>query len=109
MMGSLISSIALVARSTGAVQISFTDENGAVVTPTSDITWTLTDPAGTEYASGTSAATGSVITVVLYGDDLALPDGGDPLRVFTARTTYTSSLGDNLPLTDSIWFTIKDI
>lgn len=104
----LISPISLVKRSTGAVVHTFTDENGAGVTPTSDITWTLTDPAGTVYATGTSPATGSVITVVLSGDDLDLPENIDSIRVFTACTTYSSSLGDNLPIRNSLLFVLKN-
>jgi hypothetical protein len=107
-MGSLISSIAMVKRSTGAVVLSFTDENGAGVTPTSDITWTLTDPAGNVYATGAAPATGSVITVVLSGDDLDLPENKDSIRVFTACTTYSSSLGDNLPIRNSLLFVLKN-
>ncbi len=96
-------------ESTFIVAIAFTDENDSSVVPET-IVWSLTDVSGDiindrENIPVTPAAS---INIVLSGDDLALPDSTDPGRVLSVLATYNSSLGDDLPITESYRFNILD-
>ena len=85
--------------STYVVSVSFTDEDGDPVVPTS-VKWTLTDDEGAivnarEDVVETPAST---IEVALSGDDL--PSPGDQTRslYFTVEVIYDSALGIGLHL-----------
>ena len=96
-------------QSTFAVEISFTDEEGAALIPNSGLTWTLTDKEGTVINARQDVAitSASTVTVVLSGGDLNTDDGN--YRVLTIEGTYNSSLGNNLPLKDQAEFYISDL
>ena len=96
-------------KSTFALELAITDENGDPLTPNT-LTWTLTNLAGNvinERAGIEFATPASTVTVVLTGDDLALPERADPLRVVTLEGTYDSDLGNDLPLKEEVQFTIR--
>lgn len=101
---------AAVEESTFAVTATFTDEDGAPLTPTA-LTWTLTDLHGTVINGRLEQAItpASSVTVVLSGLDLALPDPSDNRRVMLFEGTYNSSLGSNLSLKDQVEFPIVDL
>ena len=100
-------------KSTYIVTITFTDEDGAAVTPDT-IKWTLTDLYNTvinsleDVAIAVPAASNDVL---LKGDDLEiLGSGDDGARVFTVEATYTSlAFGANLPLKGSARFSVDDL
>jgi hypothetical protein len=96
------------------VPYTFKDLTGTDVTPTS-ATWTLTDIAGTiinsrEDVTITIEETATV-NIVLQGDDLALDDREDNLRIILIKGVYddptTSETG--LPYRDEIRFYIDDL
>jgi len=98
-------------KSTFALELAITDENGDPLTPNT-LTWTLTNLAGNvinERAGIEFATPASTVTVVLTGDDLALPERADPLRVVTLEGTYDSDLGNDLPLKEEVQFTIRNL
>lgn len=101
-----------VERSTFVLTISFYDENGELVTPTS-ATWTLTDSAGDIINSRedvTISSLSSTVNVVLSGLDLALSDSvSDPVRKMLVKGAYNSTLGTGLPLRDQITFEIDNL
>lgn len=101
-------------ESTACITVTFTDENGDEAIPSS-ITWTFTDEDGNiinsrnQVAIGAPAATNNI---VLSGDDLAIQAGetGDSmLRIFTVEAVYSSDLGADLPLKDSLKFPLVDL
>lgn len=99
-------------ESTFVVTVAFTDTTGAAVTPNNGLNWTLTDTRGNvvNSRSAVSITPGASVTIVLSGDDLALPSalyGRD--RVLTVQGTYDSDLGNALPLKEQIVFTIDDL
>lgn len=92
--------------------LSAADPTGAAVTPNSGLNWTLTDTRANvvNSRSAVSITPGASVTIVLSGDDLALPSalyGRD--RVLTVQGTYDSDLGNALPLKEQIVFTIDDL
>ena len=94
-------------KSTFALELAITDENGDPLTPNT-LTWTLTDLAGNvinERAGIEIATPASTVTVVLSGDDLALPERAAPLRVVTLEGTYDS----DLPLKEEVQFPIRNL
>ncbi|HEY4690298.1 MAG TPA: hypothetical protein VIK33_13365 [Anaerolineae bacterium] len=98
-------------KSTFALELAITDENGDPLTPNT-LTWTLTDLAGNvinERAGIEIATPASTVTVVLSGDDLALPERAAPLRVVTLEGTYDSDLGNDLPLKEEVQFPIRNL
>lgn len=98
-------------KSTYIITASFTDDSGASVVPSS-ITWSLTDVNGTVINSREDVSVSipaASIDIVLSGDDLALSDGNDVVRVLTIKAHYSSSMGANLPLNDSCRFIIKNL
>ena len=98
-----------VEQSTYAVVVSFTDDASEAVSPDSgSITWTLTDKAGNVINSrnGVAIASATSITIVLSGDDLAVPERRTVTRVLTVECTYSSDIGSNLPLEGEIEFKI---
>ena len=97
-------------RGTFAVTMSFTDDEGIAVSPTT-LTWTLTDLNGTiinDRKDVVVAAPSSEETITLQGDDLVISDRSAPERILLVKGTYTSGLGVDLPLRDSVIFVIED-
>ena len=97
-------------RSTLALVASFRDENGELITP-SIITWSLTDGDGNIVNSRAdeSASPANTIAIVLSGDDLAMTAGDDGRRQVVIRATYDGDLGDDLPITGMIEFTVRNV
>ena len=102
-----------VEESTVKLTITFTDENDDAATPTS-INWTLTDGDGDIINSRDEVAVdvpASSIVLALTGDDLAIQPGetGEFVkRIFTLKAVYSSDLGSDLPLVDSLTFPLKN-
>jgi len=93
---------------TYVVSLSFTDEDGAAVTPDS-ITWDLTDTDGNVVNSRSSvsvATPASSINIVLSAADLAIPRPSMLGRVLTVEAVYDSTYGSNLPFKDEVTFEI---
>jgi len=100
-----------VERSTFVIAVAFTDHDGDPVVPTA-MSWTLTNGSGAVVNGRTAVAISplaSSANIVLQGADLALPDAGDPVRTLTIEGTYNSTLGNGLPLKDSVAFAIVDL
>jgi hypothetical protein len=102
-----------VEQSTFAVDLAFTDEDEAAVTPDT-VSWTLTDKQGNVINDheDESETPGSSMTILLSGDDLAFQAGesGDSVwRILTIEATYTSDLGAGLPLKDSLKFPLRNL
>lgn len=99
-------------RGTYVINVSFKDEDGAAITPTS-ITWYLTDKKGRVINSRTAvsiAIPDDSNDVVLTGADLALEQRDDRVRVFTARAVYNSTVyGNNLTLNNEAEFEIEEL
>jgi len=98
-----------VEKSTFVITASFYDEDNNLVAPTT-LTWTLTDQFGLVMNSrvAVTLTPAATVTVVLHGDDLALPDRSRTGRVLTFQGVYQSSLG-TLELKDAVEFTIIDL
>lgn len=102
--------LSAVDQSTYVVRCAFTDEDGVAAIPT-EISWTLTDGAGEVVNSQeavdieTPAAT---VDIYLSGLDLA-PTGGTAVRILTVEATYTSTVGDDLPLKAACRFLVEDL
>lgn len=98
-------------ESTYAITISFTDDTGAAVVPTS-ATWTLTDAQGTVVNSRSAVTISSLAaskTIVLSANDLSLAGYFGKDRILTVEAVYTSSLGSGLPMKQEVRFTITDL
>lgn len=98
-------------RSTLALVASFRDEADELITPTA-ITWSLTDGDGNVLNERDELAVtppANTITVVLAGDDLAMAAGDDGRRQVVIRATYDGDLGDDLPITGLIEFTVRNV
>lgn len=98
-------------RSTYVVTVSFADEDGAAVVPTSG-TWTLTDGSGTVVNSRADVSLAPLAAskeIVLSGDDLALNTGRAEWRILTVTATYISTLGTDLPLNEEVRFLVADL
>lgn len=91
----------VIERGTLVIDMTFTDETGAEVTPNSGLTWKLTDVHG-DIVNGRSAvaiSSSTTVTVALTGDDLALdPASLGRRRVLSITGTYDSSAGSNLAI-----------
>lgn len=101
-----------VEESTFAITSAFVDSAGNAVTPNT-LTWSLADRDGTiinsreDVAIGTPAAS---VTITLSGDDLALPDTNNPLRVFLIKGDYDDPvLGAGKPIQDEAYFEIENL
>lgn len=95
------------------LDFAFYDEDDALVVPTA-MAWTLTDVNGGVINAREDVDINPLVSsgsIVLTGDDLALPAGSESesTRYVTFVGTYTSSLGSDLPLTDSVEFTIDPL
>jgi hypothetical protein len=97
-------------RSTYAVDLSFSDEDGTAMVPDS-LTWSLRNSAGAIINARSSVATvvGTTVTIVLSGADLSYEPSVGSSRVLTIEATYTSSLGAGLPLKDEYTIPIRDL
>lgn len=99
-------------KSTYMVIVSFFDEAEAAE-DVKTMKWTLTDTGGNIINSREDVVVtdpGSVETIVLSGDDLAIIDATDDgKRLFTVEATYDSTLGNDLPLNGEANFTVVDL
>lgn len=97
-------------KGTAIVTLTFTDEDGAVVVPTS-AAWQLMRLDGTVVNERSFANCAFIGTeVALSGDDLAMfgtTDNGK--RVFAIQAVYNSDAGNNLPLNDEVTFKIQKL
>jgi hypothetical protein len=99
-------------QSTAVITASFADENGDLVTPNSGAKWSLTDRDGNFINSREDVLFNPVsatYNIVLGGPDLALPDPQNSLRIVTIEAEYDGTLGNNLPLRDSVRFYIDNL
>lgn len=94
-------------QSTYVITASFTDEDGAAVTPNAGLKWHLTDKNGTHINSrqDVTITPASTITILLKGADLAI-DEDKTTRYLTIEGTYDSSLGSALPIKEQVQFDI---
>lgn len=100
-------------ESTYVITVNFTDEDDEAVVPDT-IVWTLTDTAGTVINSRENvvvAVPDSEIDIVLSGDDLAIQSGevNQGVRTLTVEATYDSTLGNDLPLKESVRFIVDNL
>ena len=95
--------------STYVVTCVCTTEAGDVVTPDTDITWTVRSADGTQISTGTAAKAASV-DVIIKGTDLSAPATTGKTQTLTLilETTYTSALGIGLPLVKIVDFTLDN-
>ncbi|HDM76324.1 MAG TPA: hypothetical protein ENG51_07620 [Deltaproteobacteria bacterium] len=99
-----------VEKSTFVITVAFQDEQGNSVTP-NELTWTLTDMNGNviNNRDQVSITPASSVDIVLSGDDLALEGDAPELRVLTVEGTYSSDLGSDLPIKDSVRFIVDNL
>ena len=101
-----------VEESTYAITAAFLDSDGNAVVPNA-LTWSLSDKDGTIINSREDVAIGtpaSSVTVVLSGDDLALSDPDNPVRIFIIQGDYDDpTLGAGLPIQDEARFEIENL
>ena len=98
-------------ESTFVVTVPFVDEDGSPITPDTGLNWTLSDREG-NVINGRNAVTitpATTVHIAIFGDDLALPDINDRIRVVTVQGTYDSALGNNLPIKIEITFGIASL
>jgi len=96
--------------STARFTLTLLDDAGNLLTPNSDLTWTLTDTFGNVMNGRSSVALAAAETVVimLTGDDLLIGDAV-PRRVLTLRCTYDNDAGSNWKFADEVHFTINHL
>jgi len=99
-----------VEKSTYVITLSFKDESGSAVTPNS-ANWTLTDGAGAVINNRENVVItpAESVDIVLRGADLALSENDNGMRLLTVEALYNSSLGNDLPLKDSVKFYIVNL
>jgi hypothetical protein len=104
-----------VEKSSYAVTLSgWTDAVGTTVTPDT-LTWTLTTAGGSviNSRSAVSATPAASVVILLSGLDLAFQTGeattADVVRVLTIEGTYTSSLGNGIPLREEYRFLLSPL
>lgn len=98
-------------NSTYVITVTFTDEDGDAVVPTS-ITWSLTDKSGNvinDREDVAVAVPASSVDVVLSGADLAVGTATAVQRYFLVEATYNSDLGTGLPLNDECIFLLDGL
>lgn len=96
-------------RSTYAITVAFTDEDGNAVTPTS-ATWSLVDENDdivNERQNVVISSLDTSVTVVLSGADTAYANGA--YRKFVVKYIYTSSLGAGQTNNQQVTFNVDDI
>lgn len=101
-----------VERSTYIIDIVLLDENDQPGAINNGGTWKLTTEYG-HVINGREAQplpAAPTATIVLSGDDLALPaGGGSEKRILTVEATYSSDLGGALPLRDQVTFSVVNL
>lgn len=98
-------------QSTIVFSISFVDEAGSPVTPTS-ASWTLTDMAGNvvnERDGVEIASPQSSEDIVLSGGDLSLDGYVGVSRYLVIEATYDSDAGSGLPLKEEFAFEVQNL
>lgn len=98
-----------VSRSSYPVTLTFKDEQGNLISPTS-ANFTLTDINGKVINSRSEvniASLSSSVTILLSGDDIDYKNGSK--RYLLIQAEYDSDLGAGLPLRDQVAFYIKKI
>jgi hypothetical protein len=112
-MPTTITSSSAIEKNTAIIQCVFTDEDGSAVAPKT-LTWTLTDASGTVINSREDVAVGApadTTYIVLSGDDLQIVNnkGNNEDRILTVEGTYDSAYGNDLPVRDSVLFTVQNL
>jgi hypothetical protein len=98
-------------RSTYVVTLSFSDEEGVPVAPSS-LTWTLTDASGAvvNERAAVSITPAVTVNVILTDEDLAMLGGMDTGdRYLLVEGEYTSNLGSGLALRDEVKFSVRNL
>jgi len=97
-------------ESTFILSVSGFDENEYSVMPKT-ITWSLSNISGVIINSREDVVETPATTVyiVLSGDDLAITDDSDTVRMVTIKATYDSNLGSDLPLVEDYRFKINKV
>ena len=99
-------------KSTKMIIVSFLDET-ETAEDVKTMKWTLTDTSGNVINNRKDVVVidpGSVETIVLSGDDLAIiGGGGNEERLFTVEATYDSIFGNDFPLNNEASFTVIDL
>lgn len=108
-----------VERSTFGIKVSFNEVskvNGVTVltpiTPNAGLKWSLVDGKGTIVNSKEDMplVPAESVVITLYGDDLALPPGGNSVfRYVTVEGTYNGAAGNDLPIVDEVSFQIVNV
>ena len=99
-----------VEKSTYVVTLSFTDEAGAAMVPSS-CQWSLRDNSGGIVNSRSSVATvvATAISIVLSGEDLVYEKNSRGIRTLTVEAVYDGAYGSNLPLNEEFTIPIRQI
>lgn len=104
-------------RGTIAIVVSFADETGAAMAPTT-MTWSLVDVNGTAINSRADVAVvtpSAEETIVLSGADLQITAAEQAAgysmvkRRFVVEITFTSDLGSGLPAKEAAAFLVENI
>lgn len=97
-------------QGTYIIRYSFLDENEDPAVP-NDIAWSLVKSPGVivNERDSVDLTPDTTVTIVLYGDDLALTADDARIRRVTLAGTYDSTLGEGLPYTDELVFEIEDL
>lgn len=97
-------------KSTYPVIVSFLDDDKKPVVPNT-LSWSLYKKNGVVVNEREEVAVtpAQEVTIVIYGDDLAIEAGETRVRTLLVEGTYDSDLGADLPLRSSVRFTIDDL
>jgi len=98
-------------KSSFVIRCTVRDANQALVTPTSMV-WTLSDTKGriiNEKEDVPVVDPSSVEDILLYGEDLALEQRNNRMRIFTMLATWSGSYGESIPVRKAVRFEIKDL
>lgn len=91
-----------------AFDCQFYDETGETVTPDT-VQWTLTDTNGRVITTQTGITPATTITILITGEQLALPDPLLIKRHCLVEWTFTSTLGAGIPDKNQIEFNIQEL
>lgn len=111
-MGITTATTKAVEQSTYVITVAFKDEEGDAVVPDSPVLWTLVTKAGevVNNREQQEIAAASSVNIVLQGDDLNILFGADEEdRSLVVETTYSSSLGSNLPIKEQFDFKVINL
>jgi len=96
-------------RSTLVMDCIFTDEDDNLVVPKTNILWNTYTENGVDLANGTVAASANA-SIVLSGAAINAGGAGITDVVFISiRSTYDSTLQNDLPLEEIHSFTVLDV